>query len=69
MPPPISMVFISRGNTKFLYGYSDGFFSRLAFAEPKRGTHGGFDINTISGITSGFKSRGYESTLLVLINY
>jgi hypothetical protein len=22
---------------------------------------GGFDINTISGITSGFKSRGFES--------
>jgi hypothetical protein len=27
----------------------------------KPGTHGGFDINMISGITSGFKSRGYES--------
>jgi hypothetical protein len=42
------------------YGYSDGFFSRLgAVADaPKPGIHGGFDINTISGTTSGFKSRG-----------
>jgi hypothetical protein len=32
----------------------EGFFSRLIAL-------GGFDINTISGITSGFKSRGFES--------
>jgi hypothetical protein len=46
---------ISRGNTKYpivikifgYYGYSEGFFSRLIAL-------GGFDINTISGITSGF---------------
>jgi hypothetical protein len=36
------------------YGYSKDFFSRLIAL-------GGFDINTISGITSGFKIRGFES--------
>jgi hypothetical protein len=36
------------------YGYSKDFFSRLIAL-------GGFDINTISGITSGFKICGFES--------
>jgi hypothetical protein len=36
-------------------------FSRLDYLRPSLEIQGGFDINTISGITSGFKSRGYES--------
>jgi hypothetical protein len=42
-----------------IYGYSDGFFSRLDYVRQNLGIQGGFDINMISDITSGFKSRGY----------
>jgi hypothetical protein len=41
-----------------------GFFSRLCVGYGGRPSHKpkfGFDINTISVITSGFKSRGFES--------
>jgi hypothetical protein len=50
------------GNTKYpiMYGYSEGFYIRLELVPPAV-LPSGFDINTISGITSGFKSRGYES--------
>jgi hypothetical protein len=47
------------------YGYSEGFFSRLGRekhgVKGGTGTKGGFDINTIIGIISGFKIRGFES--------
>jgi hypothetical protein len=42
--------------------YSDGFFNlKGEGAEQISNIHGGFDLNTISVITSGFKSLGYES--------
>jgi hypothetical protein len=54
----------SRGNMKSRYGYSDGFFNlKGEGAEQISNIHGGFDLNTISVITSGFKSLGYELTI------
>jgi hypothetical protein len=56
------LTFRSRGNMKSRYGYSDGFFNlKGEGAEQISNIHGGFDLNTISVITSGFKSLGYES--------
>jgi hypothetical protein len=41
---------------------SDDFFSRLGLGEgSKIFRKGGFDLNTISGISSVVKSRGFES--------
>jgi hypothetical protein len=56
--------FTLAGNKLTFNGYSDGFFSRLCVGYGGRPSHEpkfGFDINTISVITSGFKSRGFES--------
>jgi hypothetical protein len=42
--------------------FPEGFFSRLGRESPgEKGGTGGFDINTIIGIISGFKIRGFES--------
>jgi hypothetical protein len=59
---------ISRGNMKFPVvirivgdGYNEGLFICREEGEVEIKHLGGFDINTISGIISAFKSRGFES--------
>ncbi|SSC06836.1 hypothetical protein BTURTLESOX_2261 [bacterium endosymbiont of Bathymodiolus sp. 5 South] len=42
-------------------GYNEGLFIRREEGEVEIKHLGGFDVNTISGIISVFKSRGFES--------
>jgi hypothetical protein len=55
-------------NKVITLAYSEDFFSRLGLGfEPKSFRKGGFNLNTISGISSVVKSRGFENVKLVTV--